>query len=597
MAAPPVSERRAAIVAEPDVVPEAAEPVAVAPARVSVRGRVLDVERRPVAGVFVEMLAFGSDEPVEGSRVRSEGDGTFEMHTTGLGDITIADERYAALLSPTLFRTAEEEVILVVAPRQTVAGIVVDSAGTPLEDAKIVIDLKDGFHATFGYALDHSRVIRWTTTTDAEGRFSLDEAPRTEYGLLVTTRAGFAPDIRALPLEPTFDLEIVMGVPDDERALLEGVVVDAEGQPVEDAYVACEYQNGKTDAKGRFSLDLNGEGERGVLMAIKAGMQPAQLMRAGDSNIAPDAWPDPLVLRLGGAPLAIEGRVLDADGEPLAGVKVWTADTTHFGAIEHEDFGPRMTVAASVEALLNGQGFGTTKVTTDDDGRFTLEGLIEKDYTVSVHDERSLASHRTEPVAAGSMGLVIRVDAAEVHERVAGRVVSPDGEPVVGASVVLGRYTEPASDEHPYREALETSSVVTDEDGAFEFKNVTAPITHARISGSDIDLDNKPSIEEGDDIEALELVVARRCRLRIELGDPNEADSFGLLDANGETVHLTIFRGNLAWSSATTNLAEGQSESVNASEAARTLVLYKEHVEVRRVDIQLRPGEANVLQP
>ena len=137
----------------------------------------------------------------------------------------------------------------------------------------------------------------------------------------------------------------------------------------------------------------------------------------------------------------------------------------------------------------------------------------------------------------------------------------------------------------------------TDEEGRFEFKNVAAPITHARVHGPDLDLDNYPLIDETGDLEELELVVARRCHVRVELLDPSEADEFGLLGDSGEPSMLTTFRGNLGWSSPRTSLASGQSETLTASEAARTLVLYKDGVEVRRVEIQLEPGDVNVLQP
>ena len=587
-----------AAVEEPDVAGEPVEPASPAHVMESLRGRVIDAERNPVAGVVVEMLPFGAQEVPEGARVRSEGDGTFTMEARHLGDVTVADDRYTTLLQPTLFRQSDmdDELVLVVAPRQTVAGVVVDASGAPLPGAEVTIDLKDEFHASLGYALDHSKSVRWTRTTDAEGRFTLDNAPRTDYGLLITQRAGFARDIRELPLDPVFDLEIVMGEPDDDRFLLEGLVVDQGGQPVEGAYVACEFQNGKTDAQGRFSLELSDQDERGVLMAIKHGMLPARVERVGDSNVAPKAWPDPLVLRLGGPPLTIAGRVVDVEGEPIAGAKVWTSDTTHFGAVEHENFGPRMTVATSVEALLNGKGFSTTKVTTDDDGRFELLGLIDKEYTVSVHDEATLAFLRTDPIAAGSQGLLVELDVAERHERIAGRVVDPDGDPVAGAEIALCRSLGEINNTG-YRDALETSSVRTDEEGRFEFKNVAAPITHARVHGPDLDLDNYPLIDETGDLEELELVVARRCHVRVELLDPSEADEFGLLGDSGEPSMLTTFRGNLGWSSPRTSLASGQSETLTASEAARTLVLYKDGVEVRRVEIQLEPGDVNVLQP
>ena len=36
----------------------------------------------------------------------------------------------------------------------------------------------------------------------------------------------------------------------------------------------------------------------------------------------------------GAPPLSIRGRVLDAEGQPVGGVKVWIADPTYFGVID-----------------------------------------------------------------------------------------------------------------------------------------------------------------------------------------------------------------------------------------------------------------------
>jgi hypothetical protein len=47
-------------------------------------------------------------------------------------------------------------------------------------------------------------------------------------------------------------------------------------------------------------------------------------------------WPTPLLLQLGAPPLAITGRVLAADGQPIAGAEVWSDDEAHFGSLPIE---------------------------------------------------------------------------------------------------------------------------------------------------------------------------------------------------------------------------------------------------------------------
>ncbi|MEM9803199.1 MAG: sigma-70 family RNA polymerase sigma factor [Planctomycetota bacterium] len=576
---------------EVDVAPVAA-PEVVAEAAPFLNGRVLLADGSPLAGVRVAME--GEGDSVDSTTSGTDGGFRFDGVDRPTGEIYVADDRYTPVLTPSPRAPWNEnsEAFLVVAPRRPLGGIVVDAEGRRLPDATLMVDIPSDFHARFESGLETSRVVRWSATTDAEGRFDLPDAPGLERGFLVTVCPGFARDIRDVPPAPDDSLEIVLGAQREESRLLEGRVVDLDGLPVEGANVAIEFSNGTTDADGRFALALNGPGERGVLMALKKGSLPARLERRTASDLDPDAWPDPLVLVLGGEPLSIRGRVVDADGEPVEGARVWTPDLTHFGAVEAPEFGPRTTVAADVETLLRSRERGDD-VRTDEDGAFVLDGLIEREYRVSVHDRKTYGFLRTEPVSAGATGLTITLPREDRILRVAGRVVGTDGEPVPGARVSLRRMV---GVRNGFPDDISIPNVKCDDRGLFEFDDVPASFDHVLVGGPGLDFDqNRTRIPDGADLESLELVVMRRCQLRIELSDPAEADGFHLLDPNGERKMLMVARGNVAWTTERGSIMGGRSESIQVSENVSTLVLLKGSDEVRRVPLRLRFDELNVI--
>ena len=600
LAAPSQSVQRAVAAEEPAEVP-ATHTVVAAPedSALELLGRVVDVHGRPVPGLDVEIRDGQSD--AANPRATAGADGSFTMPlTTRSGQIVAVSEDYTTVFEPMLVGFSSEligdsdpEVLVVVAPRQALGGMVMDLGGNPIAGARVAIDPIDDLRIELGEALERSRIASWTATSGADGRFEIANAPRLENALVVTRSGGYAVDTRPLPLQPTSQLEIVLGEPIDDTFLLEGRVVDSEGNPVEGAFVAIEFASGKTDGKGHFAMRLRGAGQQGVLKAIKRGMRPAILERSGDSNAAPGAWPNPLVLTLGGAPLRIGGRVEDASGKPLEGLRVWTTDTTHFGAVSSEDLGPRTTVAGNIEALLRGERSGSQNVNTDAQGRFELTGLIEKDYRISILDESSGVFHRTEPIPAGLLDVKIRMPEESRYELVAGRVVGFDGEAVPGARVALSRLINPKVE---YFDGIDSATTTSDDDGRFEFKDVSTSMTHVRVQGTGLDFGNDIAIPPGADVEDLEVVVARRCRVRVELANPEEANGFTLLDADGELLLALVYRGDHAWSAPRIPLVEGRCEPVSASERAATLVLYDRDQEVRRAAITLSSTEVNVIR-
>ncbi|MCZ6597549.1 MAG: carboxypeptidase-like regulatory domain-containing protein, partial [Planctomycetota bacterium] len=147
---------------------------------------------------------------------------------------------------------------------------------------------------------------------------------------------------------------------------------------------------------------------------------------------------------------------------------VW-ADPTPFGLWSDLPAGEFQSMRhVSAEEMLNG-GWGTNGTWTDKEGRFELEGLLDRVYRVRAIDH-ALALGEERSVHAGSRGVELSI-ATEPTSRVAGRVVSLGGDPI--PNVLVWRVRE--------REGLEWMDVPhigkgvqvrTDEEGRFEFRSL-----------------------------------------------------------------------------------------------------------------------------
>ena len=580
---------------ESPAVPGAKQEAKQVTARQGPTGLVFDLDGLPVSGIAIERRseAAGSVYKVETTRSASDSEGRFSFESPGRTlELSIVDERYVSVLMPAPGRSPDIEPSFVIAPRQPLGGMVVDIEGHPLTNANIAIDLPQGFRASFGKKLDQSRVVSLGVRTGEDGGFYLEDSPQMKGAQLVITCAGYPKKTQTLPFEPTNDLEIVLGQSIEGVTLIEGHVVNQEGAPVEGARVAIESSSGRTDATGRFALPLKGAGDLGVLMALKEGSLPARLERSGTSNVAPDAWPDPLVLTLGGAPLSITGRVVDADGAPLANARVWSPDTTYFGAIEADELGPDAMVVATVESLLDPANQEVME-TTGEDGSFSLTGLMPNAYRVFVFHAGTLSFHSTDPAEAGTRDLVVTVPREERVSRIAGHVFNRDGTRVSGARVTLCR---PMNAENGPQDSIWTDPVRTDEEGSFEFRSVPVSYTYAYLAGHDLMNGNYIELANEVDLERLELTAVRSCRLRVQLTHPEEADRFQLRDADDEIVMLIAHRGNFTQSTFVQSLVDGVSESVLAEDTAVTLILLNGKEEVRRSPVRLSPNGENVLR-
>ncbi len=136
------------------------------------------------------------------------------------------------------------------------------------------------------------------------------------------------------------------------------------------------------------------------------------VVRRDGFTVAPGAWTDVRIPMQAGA--VVRGRVVDADGEPIAGAEIQGDVGASFSVIE-----------------------GAGRTATDDDGRFELRGLAVRPQSIAARAEGFLdgESERLDLVEGGSHDDV-RI-ALETGEELRGTVVWPDGSAVADAKLIV----------------------------------------------------------------------------------------------------------------------------------------------------------------
>ena len=291
---------------------------------------------------------------------------------------------------------------------------VVDDAGEPVAGAALWVS--ERFTSNRGHAI---------ATTDADGRGTIRSLTHTHY--VGAHAPGYASSLLAsIEGEPgsVHHIELVLDRPGGAAA---GFVVDALGLPVEGALVFLgpesptrseRAQDGSfrygpplrsthTDAKGSFRVTSLDTGPvdvlvraetyapyRGMVEIDELGERSLEIVLAFESRVV--------------------GRVLDANGEPLAGAQVTTLPLGRLGG---------------------------TLTYTDPDGAFELAGLgagvIELEASHREHSRRKVelelevgAVHTWDPML-------------DLASRIHGVVLDALGEPLEGWSVVLTLAAEP----------------------------------------------------------------------------------------------------------------------------------------------------------
>jgi RNA polymerase sigma-70 factor (ECF subfamily) len=610
----PAAERVAVRRAAPQPGSDAGEPLAVepraAPAR-RIAGRVFDAGGRGLGNARV--VATGATGPGgrgEAAAV-SLADGSFVIEEgPESGALASGSPELATVLGARFGADTREDVFVVLAPRLDLAGVVVDASGAPIAGAKVALAMPDDLRSRFTVVLDRALSEDRVARSGAEGAFALEGAPQVEGATLVVEADSFEPWSAPAPAFSDLGLRIALERPGAADGWVRGVVVDPAGRPVAGARVAFGIDTERTGADGGFAFRIDDPESFGRrvglratrLVALAQGWLPA-VYEPPLVDGAP-AWPARVTLALAGQTLSLSGQVVDAEGEALGGVRVYVADATLFGAVDGR---------VAVMETLFAPGEATWKyVESDAEGRFSIDGLLDRDYVVRAHDPETLLMADSDPVPAGRTGVEVRLPTDRLYPRVAGRVLSLGGEPIAGAEVFpmcdafrVRHEGRPISTSHGGVEGT-----TTDAEGRFELRDVPMSLVYLRVNG-----DNILPVEYGrwvegdarfagsdvkelpkDRITALEIRAEARCHMQVELGAPDLADELCVLDAKGREVVVSLFEADGRQDTERHPIHEGRSAMLSVPETGRTLVLFKQGVEVARSAIRLDASEPTVVR-
>ncbi len=363
----------------------------------------------PAEGIGLRVLPWDQPHPHQNVREGlTDAQGTWTLAPAPLGHVTAYSDRGSAD-SADIVPGQTSEVALSIPPGTLVRGLVLDPDARPVPGADIWL-------STYGNRTDGTIVAR----SDTDGRFVLRDVGA--WRSLNARAAGYAPSPlvqlgEELPEE--LDVELRLGGP---GATLRGLVLDAGGQPVADAYVLAGPEHGfpgpdpriagggppplerHTGPDGRFEVrDLPpGHVPVGVVARGHSPWQGGVELAAGETHeLRVELLPGALV----------SGTVRDGTGRVLGGARVMA--------------GPRYA------------GIGWVETESDASGRYELRDLplgsqqVRASLKGAGKDQRGLAiepgqSYAWDPML--SLGLQVR-----------GRVVDASGEPVQGLNVQLDR--------------------------------------------------------------------------------------------------------------------------------------------------------------
>jgi protocatechuate 3,4-dioxygenase beta subunit len=437
----------------------------------AVGGVVVDEAGRPVAGVEVrampQMAGPRRDAAVfqSGGTARTSPAGRFRVGTLAAGvghDLRLSKTGFApgtAEIPPLEPGRPAPDLRLVLRQGRTGFGRIVNQSEEPVAGAQVTLsvepsgDMRSSLRRMFslgGLSSDATSAV-----TGADGRFEIRDLPAGTY-VLAARSSGYAPlAVPGLAVPEgrgSIDLGTLILAP---GVAVEGYVVDPQGRPVAGAEVkANEVSGGRvmrflrreddqpgsiTGQDGFFRIEDRRAGETLDLDASRAGYAPAS---APGVRVPPEQ-PVRLVLQPASA---VEGRVRNTDGEPVAGAS--------------------LVVLPSDWMRPGGFRARIPQVSSDESGFFRLEevppGVLGLRASATGYQAAELANLE---VRAGQDLRGVEVVLAP-GATIEGRVLSPSGRPVVGAEVMV---VEPDTS-RPFAMPLLAS---TDGDGRYRLEGIS----------------------------------------------------------------------------------------------------------------------------
>ena len=582
-------------------VPAVAVAVGATPARV--RGFVVDVSKRPVAGLEVayELVRWSAkvSEPTITlpPGATSTEDGSFEIElfdkparlvARGLG--------LATFYAPALVGVVPSEPpTIVVGPARDYAGLVVDSDGAPIAGADVTLwpDTAIAARVTTGNYAVGWQVAR--TSTDERGRFetpTIGFAPGTR---LQVTAPGHEAYRAPLPESSDTHMTVTLARSERPRGTYEGRVEFEDGTPAANAYVSAGAHAERTDSEGRFAF-TPGEAEKPErLVAVLEGHLPATQSLVG----LDEERRTHLVLVLGGRGRVLAGRVVDADGKAVVGARVWTNDGERFGSLVTRLGDMHYLFTYDVEGVVDGLEDGPTDGRdrrTDAQGRFELAGLVDREYSLLVEHPETHEVAGPFAFASDRRDVVLTIAGLEPRRRVAGRVVNLAGAPIEGATVrvLRARAVRSARFARDFAGAAEPRR--TDAEGRFEFPSLCTEGTTLLVTSKDGGSETSSSLAGVKDLDDVRVELAGRGSFRVLFADATQEGFLQVEDAAGANLDLQFSLNGTVMRSSAVMVDGPASELLEVSETARTLVIQRGTSPEVRMPIRIVPGEVQTIR-
>lgn len=565
-----------------------------------IQGRVIDLRGQPVAAVTLtdqpplrEINPLNSKlefAPSARSLGESDDAGQFNITLASLPtDCFGVAEPWMLTYSQPPKREQREQsgILVVVAPALEVSGRIYDQEGQPLAGVRVSGDWD--IPSGLSMPLDKLRSFRRFegTDSDEEGLFLIDRVPGGGCSL-VFRKPGYHRVRVEVPIAGLDEQVIRMRKGGEEEIILRGTVVDAQNRLVEEARVGFDRTETKTDRYGSFELVLpeNSLAPSYSLVAGKTGHQSLILENFGRQARQQAERDEPLELRLPGPSLRITGRLVNSDGTALERMPIFPwQEPRAFGEFTAEDIAVDPNRAPF--DIAGNPIFA--HCLSSSEGVFSIEGLRDKDYRLRLYDPKKLFVYTTEPIAAGSEDVEIRLPADVLREKVSGVLRTRDGNPIADANISY--WMEGISnDVSIVRQGSQIGK--TDAEGRFELRDLpryggTLGFSAKSITPLEYEL---PATDPGTN---LELTALRMGHFQVEVVTDSAVASFcSVLDAEGNRLRITKSTLGAISTSDQVQLHDGKSAVVSVSELAVTLVIHGgETGELARLPMRCVPGE------
>jgi len=561
------------------------------PPGATIRGTVVDLEDRPLAGLEVagwsrQRWSVTADTPPD-RLARADAAGRFTLEH--MGPVFVIQGLANGEWAPHRCATGElrpdrgvDGVRVRMSRARTLIGRVLAPGGRGVGGAEVALQrwvqgepqLVDGAEGVF-----HERPLERLVETAGDGGFEIDGLARQSYDVEV--------DAPGFPLwegeHAPGDGELVVRLSAGTR--LVGYVFAATGGPVEGARVRIAsgdwVRNSggeRTDARGRFVLDGLHPDDDGVL-AVHAEGHAVHVEQP--VVIAEDA-PEVRVVLVEG--LAIAGRVVDEHGGPVETAQV---------SIEGDravDYGDMVIVPTPTwERRL---GLDTT--VTGADGRFRLPDLYDGEFELTAESADGEVTV-TRLVRSGTEDVELVLDPDVLDGVVLAGVVR---DAATGAPVPRFTLTPMVSTGNGG--AVGFYHEIEDEDGAFRISGLDEGEIAVNVRAPGYAQWSAPAThyEEGEHHLAIDMVASRRATLRVvdTSGAPVEGARLAFRGEDGE--RLSIESGIGVRRGAMTTDAEGRA-IVAGLPATRLMVEVEQRGQVRattrEIDLTLEPAHEFVL--